>query len=151
MEVIIDQKHLLKAFSVIKKSSAFCKMEGEEEIPMLIEAKDNTLSFTVSNVAFWSKTNLDKKSYEGDDDLSDQFTIKNEGKIYIDGSNFVNLISTYPEQSILTISIKKENEGQHLMVETIKIGKQGRTKKSGFISMKKPAFFEEEPLDEKRK
>ena len=155
MKFKVSQEDLLRSISVIKNSKALGKIEDEDGAAILIEAKkhknDDVLSLTSTNVGIWSGSSIHsgKKEFKDEDDI-DLF-IENEGRFFLDGHYFINIINSLPPYGYLEFELntKEEGEKSHLVCSW-KSKKKKRSKKMRGITEVVPTFFEERPPREHR-
>ena len=150
MKLKISRDDLCKALSVVKKSRAFGKIEGEETIPLLIRATDEDLSFITTNVGFWSRSKIDKDFFPDEEKVEDVFSIEKAGEFFVDGTHFIDHIEKYPKGAMITFGEEDRKSGKSLMVSCRNFGKKGRLKSTGFVAVK-AKYFDEDPPKEERK
>jgi hypothetical protein len=149
MKFKISRDDLCRALSVVKKSHAFSKMEGEETVPLLIRATDKEISFIVTNLGFWSRSKIDKDFFPDEEKIKDVFHLETPGEFFVDGVNFIGHMEKYPKGSTVRFSVEDRKNGKSLMVSCRDFGKKGRVKSTGFVQVK-PRYFDEDPPQEKR-
>ena len=149
MKFKISKKILKKNFDNIKKSKAFSKSEDNGVI-LKISALDDTLTLLCSNTGIWACSVINNDMYD-----DSEFSIIKNGDIYIEGSNFINIVNTYPD-GVLDFSTEKEDDGKNRLV--LNYQKSNQKKQSAFLIIATGTlkdnnnfYFDEEPPKEERK
>jgi len=151
MEILLYSKDLQSILKKIKNAKLLDKADDSSSVLML-DASTNDFKIVSSNSAFWSMFSIDASDFvESSKTMSKDLGIKQNGRVFIHGETFIELISSYPEESILHFQLrpsKGKTKGECLAVSYSSTKK--RTGTSEF-ALSKVKYFNEEPFEEKRK
>jgi len=135
MKFSIVKKELKKYLDNIKKSRAFSKTD--DYVVLKIVVKDGSVDFICSNIGIWACSSI-----------VDNVEIESDGEVYVDGTNFINIVETYPQDAMLVFSEEKEKDGKVRLLLQYTDRKQ--EKQSAFLLIT-PDYFEDAPPNEDQK
>ncbi|MCK9273304.1 hypothetical protein M0P65_07230 [Candidatus Gracilibacteria bacterium] len=159
MKFHVRQNEIQQALNIIKTSKALGKQDEELfsiiKIESFQENGKNRVRFTSANTIAWSSSTLNDEYFEelfGNDDYKEFFNVEECSTVFVDGHTLINVISGYPDNTIINFDIKKKKKGDdevsNLVCECSRNNKKEK-KKSTFL-VKIPSFFQETPPNEKR-
>lgn len=154
MKFSIRKEELEMALKVIKDSKALSKINddiGTSSIMIEVDSENKVLTLTSTNYHVWCIAKLDSSVFaDYDAELSTFFNMEESGEVFVDGFDFINVISGYPQDSLIHFSTSQKNgdvETRYLegVVET----KRGKKIKNSFMT-RTPEFFQKDPPVEER-
>jgi len=152
MKCFVSKELLVSSLKIIKASKAMDKVnlgksETNNEICLKVsfDKDENKIVFLSSNIGVWVSSIILGSSLK----IEEVFAVEESGEIYLESKNFISLIETFPEDSV--IQLETLTGSTDLNASIYKTDKKGKTKNIVFPSMIKPNFFSESPPNEDRK
>lgn len=155
MKFSIRKEELEMALKVIKDSKALSKINddvGTSSILIEVNAEDQVLKLISTNYHVWCIATLDATTFaDYDVELSGFFNMEESGEVFIDGFDFINVVSGYPQDSMIHFTTsQKDGEVETRYLEGIVKTKRGKKIKNSFMT-RTPEFFQKDPPEEERK
>jgi len=152
MKFKIRQNDLKNALNVIKGSKALGKIDEENGSVIRVSSSKspNEISFLSSNIGVWAGASIPESLFEGIDSKDDLFGVDEEGSVFVDGNDFISMMSQYPTGAVIEFeAISGEGDAKTFNAKCEDPSKKGRTRSSSFLVID-PPYFEENPPEEDR-
>lgn len=140
MKFKIKQNKLIETLNPIKTSRALGKYGDEYTCSILIEAniEEGFLEIVAFNLVAWSSS----RTHVEEDVLS----IEEGGITYLDGQEFISVISTYPKENYIEFTSEKNTNGDISSLNASCV--RGKRTKKTIFPAKEPKSFERYPEKE---
>lgn len=154
MKFGIRKEELEMALKVIKDSKALSKINddvGTSSILIEVDAENKALTLTATNYHVWCIAKLDSSVFEDyDAELSVFFNMEESGEVFVDGFDFISVVSGYPQDSFINFTTsQKDGEVETRYLEGIVETKRGKKIRNSFMT-RNPEYFQKDPPSEER-
>lgn len=152
MKFKVCHSEMKKALEIIRNSKALNKASDDEGSVILIKVQDESVNLLASNFGVWANAKIEKRT-DSDDD-QEVFEIEQEGEVFVEGNDFINMILQLPKNSDLIFEKeeKESDDGEKENILKLTCVEKNSKKKSRSCTflITEPSFFENEPPEEER-
>jgi len=146
MKFHVRKEELKSKLDIIRKSRSMTKSVSDDMGSILLikaNAEEKSLKFYSSNFYIWSSSSI----IVTDINDTEIFDVELSGEIHLNGPNFIDFISTFPDESIITFEIEESNDNTSLSAKCKKI--KG-TKKVNFFKIEANDFDPNPPVEDRK-